>query len=95
MLEPDRGQIEIFVDALLRHAGDDGYISVRAFHEGDSSKPFRVTPTALKGGLRFLLDVAEDDARRAAQSPNPSCSVRRSAPSAAESRRVRGIFLRA
>jgi hypothetical protein len=71
MLEPDRDQLEVFTDALLRYAGDDGYISVRAFHEGDSSKPFRVTPAALKGGLRFLLDVAEDDARRAAQNPAP------------------------
>jgi RecA-family ATPase len=69
MLEPDRGQLEGFVDALFRHAGKDGFVSLRAFHEDDSAKPFRISPTSLAGGLKFLLDVAEDDARRAANTP--------------------------
>jgi hypothetical protein len=69
LLEPDRDQLEIFADALLRYAGNDGFVSVRAFYEDDASAPFRVTPTSLKGGLKFLLDVVEDDARRAAQAP--------------------------
>jgi hypothetical protein len=71
MLEPDRDQLEIFADALLRYAGSDGFVSVRAFFEDDAGAPFRVTPTSLKGGVRFLLDVVEDDARRAAQCPKP------------------------
>jgi AAA domain-containing protein len=66
MLEPDRDLIEIFVDALFRHAGREGFVSLRAFYEDDSAKPFRITPTALAGGLRHVIDAAEDDARRAA-----------------------------
>ncbi len=61
----------MFCDALLRHVGNDGYFSVRAFVEDDSCKSFRISPTPLKGGLKFLLDVIEDDARRAAQFPKP------------------------
>jgi hypothetical protein len=68
-LEPDRSQIEIFTAALFCHAGGDGFVSVRAFYEDDSSKPFRITPTSMKGGLAFLNEAAIDDARRAAQSP--------------------------
>ena len=68
-LEPDRRQIEIFTAALFCHAGGDGFVSVRAFYEDDSSKPFRITPTSMKGGLAFLNEAAVDDARRAAQDP--------------------------
>jgi hypothetical protein len=65
VLEPDRYQLEMFADALLRHASsDDGYVSVRAFYEDDSGKPFRISPTSLKGGLKFLFEVLEDDAAR-------------------------------
>ena len=70
LLEPDRDQIEIFVEALFRYAGGDGFVSVRAFLE-DGGAAFRISPVALKGGLRFLIEVAEDDARRAAQFPKP------------------------
>ena len=70
MLEPDRDQLEIFVDALFRHAGDKGFVAVRSFYEG-ADKPFRLSTANLSGGLRFLIDVAEDDARRAAQNPAP------------------------
>jgi hypothetical protein len=69
-LQPYRDQIEIFVEALLRHAGSQGFVSVRSFFENDD-RPFRISPTSLKGGPRFLIDVAEDDARRAAQFPRP------------------------
>ena len=70
MLEPDRDQLEIFVDALFRHAGDKGFVAVRSFYEG-ADKPFRLSTAKLSGGLRFLIEVAEDDARRAAQNPAP------------------------
>src|SRR6516225_837459 len=70
LLEPNRDQIEIFVQALFRYVGKDGFISMRAFYENDDSdKPVRITPTSLAGGLGFVIDVAEDDARRAANQP--------------------------
>jgi hypothetical protein len=69
MLEPDREQLEIFVDAMFRHAGDKGWVSFRSFFEGNGAKPFRLSPTSLAGGFKFLVDVAEDDARRAANDP--------------------------
>jgi hypothetical protein len=65
-LEPDRDQLEIFTEALFRYAGQNGFVSIRAFYEGDGSKPFRISPAALTGGFEFLVDVAEDVARRAA-----------------------------
>jgi hypothetical protein len=71
MLEPDRDQIEIFVEALFRYAGGQGFVSLRAFYEDGSTKPFRITPTGLSGGLPFLISAAEDDARRAANCPKP------------------------
>ena len=70
-LEPNRDQLEIFTDALFRHADKRGFVSLRAFYEDDAAKPFRINLTALSGGLRFLVDVAEDDARRAANDPKP------------------------
>lgn len=70
-MQPDRDQIEIFVDGLFRHASPQGFVSLRAFYEDDAAKPFRVNPTALVGGLKFLVDVAEDDANRAANHPKP------------------------
>src|SRR5271157_380904 len=70
-LEPDRAAIEVFVNALLRYAGGEGFVSVRSFYENDSSKPFRISPVRLNGNgsLRLLVDVVEDDARRAANYP--------------------------
>jgi hypothetical protein len=70
LLEPDRDQLEIFVEALFRRAGDKGFVAVRSFFE-DADKPFRLSAASLSGGLRFLIEVAEDDARRAAQNPKP------------------------
>jgi hypothetical protein len=70
LLEPNRDQLEIFVQAIFRHA-KEGFVSLRAFYEG-ADKVFRVsTVRVLDGNLKFLVDVAEDDARRAAQNPKP------------------------
>ena len=69
-LEPARDQLEIFVDALFRHAGAEGWVSFRSFVEG-ANKLFRLSPTSLASGFKFLVDVAEDDARRAANDPKP------------------------
>src|SRR6516164_10483019 len=56
LLEPNRDQIEIFVQALFRYVGKDGFISMRAFYESDDSdKPVRITPTSLAGGLGFVI----------------------------------------
>ena len=70
-LEPDRNQIEVFVAALFRHAGDNGFVSLRSFFE-TVDKPFRINHAKLSGGFQFLCDVAEDVARRAAQNPSPA-----------------------
>jgi hypothetical protein len=81
-LEPDRNQLEIFVEALFRHCNGGGVVSLRTFFEDAdaSDPPARITTTSLKGGLNFLVDAAEDDARRAAQHPRaavfcpPTCT---------------------
>jgi hypothetical protein len=70
-MQPDIDQLEVFVDAMFRHAGAKGFVSLRAFYEDDSRKPFRITPTALSGGLPFLIEAAQDDANRAANFPKP------------------------
>jgi hypothetical protein len=71
-LEPDRDQIEIFVDAVLRYRGTKGFISLRSFVENDDeAPPYRKLPISLKGDFKFLVDCAVDDARRAAQAPQP------------------------
>jgi hypothetical protein len=71
LLEPDRNQLEIFVEALFRHCNGGGVVSLRTFFEDadEDGPPARITTTSLKGGLIFLVDAAEDDARRAAQHP--------------------------
>src|SRR5262249_2954579 len=70
-LKPDRGQIETFVQALFRYAETNVFVSMRAFFETDSKKSFRISPAALTGGLDFLVEVAADDAYRAANDPKP------------------------
>jgi hypothetical protein len=71
--EPDRDQLEIFVDALLRHRGTEGFISLRSFYDDkpDEREAARITPISLSGNFKYLIDCAEDDARRAAQHPRP------------------------
>ncbi len=69
MLEPDRDQLEIFIDAIFRHASA-GFVSLRAFYEGED-KVFRLeaVPRSATNFYSYLCDVAEDIARRAAQDP--------------------------
>jgi hypothetical protein len=72
-MTPNRGQIELFVKTLFRHAGPKGYVSIRGFVEGDPKHlPFNPVPTQLTGGLGFVVDVAEDFAGRAANFPKPA-----------------------
>ena len=69
MLEPDRDQLEIFINAIFRHAST-GFVSLRAFYEGED-KVFRLqaVPRTATNFHNYLCDVAEDIARRAAQDP--------------------------
>jgi hypothetical protein len=67
LLEPDRGQIERFVTCIFRHAGAEGWVSIRAF--SDDAKPSRIQGVPLAAGLDYLINVAEDIARRAANDP--------------------------
>src|SRR5262249_34581571 len=69
LLEPNRDQLEIFIEGMFRHCGKDGVVSLRAFFENGDKSAFRITSISLKGGLRFLMGAAEDDARRAANDP--------------------------
>ena len=70
LLEPDRAQIEVFVDALFRHAGTRGFVSVRLFFEDDDvNKPFSVRPTALTGGSQVRCRRCRG--LRAARRPGP------------------------
>ena len=70
--EPWRDQFEICIDAWFRYCDLSGVVSLRSFDQNDKGKPpFRITPTSLKGGLKFLMEAAEDDARRAAYNPKP------------------------
>jgi hypothetical protein len=74
MLEPDREQIEIFVDAVFRHVDlGQGFVSLRSFVEG-SNRVFRrpAVPTSASKFFQFLCDTAEDEARRAANEPKPA-----------------------
>jgi hypothetical protein len=50
-LEPDRDQLEIFVDAILRYRGTEGFLSLRSFYDdGDPNKPAkRITPRLAQG----------------------------------------------
>ena len=71
MLEPDRDQFEIFTQAIFRHASA-GFVSLRSFYEGED-KVFRIesVPTTATNFYKYLCDVAQDIARRAAQNPKP------------------------
>jgi hypothetical protein len=70
LLEPDRNQIEQFVDALFRHCGKEGFVSFRSFFDNEiSSKPFLIEAVPTNVGFKYLVDVAEDHARRAANDP--------------------------
>jgi AAA domain len=64
-LKPDKEALRNFVYTMFRHAGNEGYASLRSFVEGDT-KSFRITPVGLGGGPGFLWEAAADDAYRAA-----------------------------
>ena len=57
-LEPDRDQMERFVNALFMHAGEGGTVSLRAFFDDELAKKrkeraYKIRPVRLNGdGLR-------------------------------------------
>ena len=56
-LEPDRDQIEIFVNAIFRYA-KNGFVSLRAFYENEY-KVFRISPVrVIADNLKFLCEAA-------------------------------------
>ena len=65
LLEPDRGQIERFVDLIFRHV-PEGYISIRAFN-ADNTVFWNEAVHFNGGGMQPVCDAAEDIARRCAQ----------------------------
>src|SRR5262245_22555880 len=67
MLEPDRDQIEIFLDALFRYATPGAFLSLRSFFEDrGETRPFYINAIKLNGNFAFLCDCATDAAQRAA-----------------------------
>jgi hypothetical protein len=74
-LEPDRDELEVYVDAVLRYRGTEGFISLRSFYDDEEAKQRKEKPricaVSLKGNFAFLIDCAVDEARRAAQHPRP------------------------
>jgi Primase C terminal 2 (PriCT-2) len=94
---PDRETLKTFVGAMFRHAGTDGFVSLRAFYEG-ATKPFRITPVSMRGGSEFLCEVAADDAFRAANAPQgivfcPPLAVFTNAEHARQRDLLRGLAL--
>ncbi|MGC2079335.1 MAG: AAA family ATPase, partial [Xanthobacteraceae bacterium] len=69
LLEPDRGQIEQFFDALFRHRGTEGFISFRSFTHDNQAYNHEGVPA--KCDFKYLCDVAVDHARRAANEVKP------------------------
>jgi hypothetical protein len=71
MLESNIDQIEIFSDALFRHAGD-GWVSLRAFEERNGAKPYFIGGVGVTGhNLKLLNERAFQVARNAANHPTP------------------------
>jgi hypothetical protein len=69
-LQPDRKALRNFVYTMFRHAGSEGFASLRSFEEG-ATKSFRITTVGLEGGPGFLCEAAADDAYRAANALKP------------------------
>jgi hypothetical protein len=65
MLEPDRAQLEIFIESLLRHAAPGNYLSLRSFFEHES-RPLHIVPAQINGNLAAIADLGERIARQAA-----------------------------
>jgi hypothetical protein len=71
LLEPDREQLNDFICTLLKHAGKDGIVSIRAFIQTDGGdKLFKMQAVPLAEGLSAVVDCAMIIARLAANAPH-------------------------
>jgi hypothetical protein len=72
-LEPDTAQIKTFVEAMFRHVGRGNFVAFRSFVDDGSNQVVHNESAKLVAGqdLSFLIEVAEDYARRAANEPRP------------------------
>jgi hypothetical protein len=81
VLEPNRDQIEIFIEALFRHAAPGNYLSLRSFVE-EGGKPFQIVSLQIDGSMLPLIDLSETMARQAANNSErivfcpPVCTFR-------------------
>jgi Protein of unknown function (DUF3987) len=98
LLEPDREELSAFINALFKHAGNKGFVSLRAFYEDNSGKTFNISGKSLKRGLKFICKAAADDARRAANATRgvvfcPPVAVFNNEKRAREQDLLRGLVL--
>jgi AAA domain len=67
-LEPDRDQIEIFIDAMFRHARKGGFVSLRSFIE-NKNQPFVNAAARIGDTLHLVIKEAINNARVCANHP--------------------------
>jgi hypothetical protein len=67
-LKADRGQIEAFVSALFKHAQPGTFVSLRSFHDDDSTKSFAIACVPVDD-LNRVAEAAWRHAERAAAAP--------------------------
>jgi putative DNA primase/helicase len=64
--EPDRSQIETFVQALFKHATPGNWVSLRIFHDDREAPPVRIKSVKFNGNRNTLINQAFGDAELAA-----------------------------
>jgi len=69
-LEPDEQQLAQFVEIIFRHAGSNGYVTLRSFEE-NVDKVHRIAAVPLTEGLPELIRKAAIQARGAARFGRP------------------------
>ena len=77
--ETNREQIDIFVRALFKHAMPGSYVSLRSFHDDESTKSFAIECLQVDDHDR-IVDAAYRQASRAALLILKLCSAHRSRP---------------
>jgi hypothetical protein len=65
-LEPNRDQLEIFIWGMFCHCDGEGIVSLRAFFENEERPPFRILNITLQKGVPVVVELAEKEARLAA-----------------------------
>jgi hypothetical protein len=98
VLEPDRTQIEAFVQSLFRHAAPNDFASLRVFDHKNKPLFTSMWPVKMAGGIEYICEVATDLARRAANNPSPAVfcppiAIFRNGESAKETDIAQGLVL--